>query len=416
MHTTSRIILATTLTYLIPAPAAWALTNQEIVTQLEALDDLAAAYPLAHENAIQTNTYTAWRNLAITYATIDLNGTAYLRTWQLAKQANQAAIYRDFMAIHPQAAINLHAIHAIYKLALANGEIAPLLQFIQDFSDTIEAVAAILAIQNLAFARAKQQDEPEIYDAFVATFPGAVQIPQALELAVAAEQRQLETQNAALSNLDAHESLARRVYNAGRKAEKDGNAVLAARKYRLVELDIFADTKVYTEMLDREERKAYERLLTAQQVDIRKSIESMQVAVVDTMKSQTEKLSQTVTAAIQQQTQQLSQTLTTAIQEQTQQLGQSMQQAIQMQGDQLGNLLNAHNRALSEQLSELENQVVMSGSPIGMGRGILKSLLKKGVSGVAEQILGITMRGFLPKVARALGGSKAQKFLLKAIK
>ena len=131
----------------------------------------------------------------------------------------------------------------------------------------MEAAAALLRVHELSFARARQLDEPETYDAFVALFPDARQVPKAIEAAYRAEKRSIEAESeGGLFDLrarfyaDEHRArIARRLFNEARRAEKAGRRLTADRKYRLLELPLFADSEAVTEHLDRDERLAWQQ-------------------------------------------------------------------------------------------------------------------------------------------------------------
>jgi hypothetical protein len=290
------------------------------------------AYPLAIQLAQQQNTYAAWRQVTTQYAQFDTSGRAYLQTWQQAQKANQEAIYKDFITLKPQSALNRHAIHAIFELTKASNDIADYLRFMEEYPDSVESVEALLQIHKIAFERAKQKHEPLIYDAFVTTFQGAQQIPEAIKLAFEAEKQAIAEKDNG-STYEQHERLARRLYNEARLAEKAQNLLVAARKYLLLDLDRFRDTKVLTELLDRDERRLYQKLMQTQLSEIDQSIKEMREAVVET------------------------------IQVQTQHLEQAVVKELRDQGQRLENVIATHNRVLAEELKQI-NRKTTGDTPI----------------------------------------------------
>lgn len=300
MHTLYRIALTAGAVFCYLAPPVWGLDNQKIIEFLEHTGDYTVAYPIVHQITVQTNDYRAWRNLADKYADFDLDGENYLHTWQVASKMNQVETFQDFMQIRPGTILNAHAIRAIYRLTCSNRDIDALLHFIEMFPDTVEAIEAVLIVQELAFNKAKSVDKPEFYDKFISYFPTAQQVPDAMELAFQAERRAVEAENAKL-DADAHERLARKIFNDGRVTESAANndktmapehaehviPIASARKYRLLfELPIFRDTQSVTELADRQERTAYHRLELAQLEKINNGIKSMNEAIVDAVKLQ----------------------------------------------------------------------------------------------------------------------------------
>jgi hypothetical protein len=319
-------ILLAALTFTTP-PLVWGITDTEIVTGLEAMGEWEIAYPLAYQQAQKQDTYQAWRDLAIKYAKFDKHNQAYLKAWQRAYTLNQEDTYRDFLKIKPDSPLRVQAVNALFKLAQASGNMEKYKKFMEEFPDAVESIEALLKLQELAFERAKKANDPLTFDAFVITFPGAKQVPQAIELALLAEQQAIEKEK---GNHDQHENMARLLYNEARVAEKENNTLLSSRKYRLLSLDIFRDTKVFTEMLDREERFAYQKLMEAQQAETIKSIQEMHKAVVETIQVQTQRLEKTVKTELQAQTERLEAAIAShnqALSKQLEQLNQRMNNA-----------------------------------------------------------------------------------------
>jgi len=268
--------------------AAFAITDEEIVIGLEALDDWEAAYPLALQIAREQNAYPVWREVAIKYSQFDSDNRAYLQAWQQAYLLNQESTYRDFLNIKPQSSLNHYAISAIFKLIRASDKFEGYLRFIAEFSNVVESIEALLKTHEIAFQRAKNFNEPLVFDAFVMTFYGAKQIPQAIELAFETEKQRIEKELSDIDNIELREKIARRLFSEGRIAEKQHAPLVAARKYQLLNLDIFIDTKVFTALLDKKERFAYQKLMQTKQNEIAKSINEMRDAIIETIQLKTQ--------------------------------------------------------------------------------------------------------------------------------
>lgn len=265
--------------------------DAEILKGLETLGEWKVAYPLAQKLAQQQNTYLAWRHLAVKYAQFDTNKEAYVQTWQQACELNQIEIYKDFITLSPDSPLNLLAIQAIFKLTQATNDIQAYRSFMETFPMSVEALQALMQVHELAFARTQQLNHPEIYDAFIVTFPGAKQVVQAIEEAYQVEKKAVLD---ALNGKSPTEIalLARRLYNEARVAEKEKiDNPSVARKYRLLlEIDTFKETTVVTELLDREERLAFQKLMLNHQTQIDQSIQRMQAAIVQAIQVQTKDL------------------------------------------------------------------------------------------------------------------------------
>ncbi len=305
-------------------PLVWGITDAEIISGLEAMGEWETAYPLAYQQAQKQDTYPAWRDVAVKYAKFDKHNQAYLKAWQHAYTLNQEDSYRDFLKLKPDSPLRVQAINALFKVVQTSGDMEKYQKFMEEFPDAVESIEALLKLQELAFEHAKQANDPLVFDAFVITFPGAKQVPQAIELAFQTEQQAIEKEK---GNHDQHEYMARRVFNEARVAEKENNTLLSSRQYRLLSLDIFRDTKVFTEMLDREERFAYQKLMEAQQAETIKSIQEMHQAVVETIQVQTQHLEKTVKTELQAHSQRLEAAIAShnqALSKQLEQLNQRM--------------------------------------------------------------------------------------------
>jgi len=186
--------------------------------------------------AREQNAYPVWREVAIKYSQFDSDNRAYLQAWQQAYLLNQESTYRDFLNIKPQSSLNHYAISAIFKLIRASDKFEGYLRFIAEFSNVVESIEALLKTHEIAFQRAKNFNEPLVFDAFVMTYAPLV----------------------------------------------------AARKYQLLNLDIFIDTKVFTALLDKKERFAYQKLMQTKQNEIAKSINEMRDAIIETIQLKTQ--------------------------------------------------------------------------------------------------------------------------------
>lgn len=168
------ILFTLTLFLMVAAPqAAHAITDAQIVQGLEAIGDMETAFPLARNLAVKADTYQAWRDLAARYQAQDRDGSVYLAAWQQAQRLDQDGAYRDFLKLRPGAGLNAAAIRAIFKLTQSLDTIDCYRRFIADFTNTPEAVEALLRIHEIAFDRAREADDPAVYDAFITTFIGA---------------------------------------------------------------------------------------------------------------------------------------------------------------------------------------------------------------------------------------------------
>jgi len=323
--------------------SATALDQADIVQGLEALGDWEAAYPLAVNVAQTENSYHAWREVATKYRDYDHDHHAYLAAWQAAQTLNAEQAYRDFLTLRTQSPLNAQAIHALYQLTRELDTIQGYLGFMKDFPNTPEAVQALLRVHEIAFKRAQEKNEPEVYDAFVQTFTGAKQIPQAVELAYQAEKTALQAEiDGAWYDLSAkffadenRERVARRIFNQARDAEKTGTMLVAERKYRLLdEWEAFKDTKAYTEHLDRQERLDYRQRQAEREKQLAAQIDTLRTAVVQTVQNEHAALRQAVQAQ-----------------------GDKITREVRLQGERMEDALLAHNQMLQQQFAAVGAQL-----------------------------------------------------------
>ncbi len=296
MKTSIKTLLCTFLICL--TSSVFAITDEEVVQSLESLGDLETAYPFAYKLAQKQKTYTAWRDMAIKYAKFDTDEKAYLQAWQFAHTLNQKSIYQDFLKIKPQSPLNNQAIHAIFKLLKVSSQIEKYLSFLTEFPDVIESIDALLKIHEIAFQKAKEANESLIFDAFVITFPYAKQIPQAIKFAFDAEKHRLEEEFSSMDQ-EERENIARRLFNKARVAEKQNEPLIAARQYQLLHLEIFSETKIWTTLLDKEERIAYQKLMQTKQDEMLQNINEMRNALIETIQAQTQFIEQAVLEELQ---------------------------------------------------------------------------------------------------------------------
>lgn len=365
------------LIYSLFVSSAHAISDAEIVQGLEALGDLEAAYPLAVQLAEQQNNYQRWRDLAQKYQQYDTDNQAYLSAWQAVKQLNLANAYRDFLTLRSQSPLNAQAIHAMFQLSRELDTIHGYMRFMEEFPNTLEAVQALLRIHEIAFQRATEKHQPEVYDAFVQTFIGAKQIPQAIEQAFQSERDSLIAADEQTDD-SGHERLARRLFNQAREAKENGDGLVMTRKYRLLDLDRFKDTKVYSELLDRKERLEYQTQQKQQQAQILTSLNQLGQSVVQELQAQgnnTRHLIQAQGQAIHQAIENQGQNITHILQKQgrlitdmvqtqgeilnesIQHQGRDMVQAIETHSDQLTGLLDSYNDTMTAQLAQTNQRL-----------------------------------------------------------
>jgi len=298
--------------------SAVAFTEEGLLRSLEKMGEWQTAYPLALKLAQQKNSYEGWRDVALKYQQFDKDGGAYLQAWQQVYRRGDIESFKNFMSIRPQAELNLHAIHVIYQLTEKVGTTTAYREFIEQFPGAIQSIDALLKMQRLFFEEVKKENTVDAYDAFVVFFPHSEQAAEAIQAGYDLEKQSLEREIRSLDckkegeekrlcETEAKERIARTLFNDARMAEKEANqsvseieevefaarktrfSLKSARKYgMLMNTNLFNDTKVFTEMLDRDERLAFQNQLVKKQDEIKSAIDDMKNAVVAAIKEQTE--------------------------------------------------------------------------------------------------------------------------------
>lgn len=293
-----------------------AFSQEDFLRSLEKMGEWETAYHLAVKLAEQKNSYEAWRDVALKYQQFDKDGVAYLKAWQQAYQRGDIESYKNFLSIRPQAELNLHAIHAIYQLTEKLGSTAAYKDFIEQFPGSVQAIDALMKLQTLFYEEVKKENTIDSYEAFAVFFPRAQQAPAAIQAAYDLEKQAIEQEIRSIDcrkegeekricETEAKNRMARKLFNEARVAEKEAQKTVegekaeiearkmrfslqSARKYSILgNSDLFKETEVFTEMLDREERFVFQNQLLKKQDEITKAIDDMKTAVVAAIKEQT---------------------------------------------------------------------------------------------------------------------------------
>lgn len=240
-------------------------------TEME-VPEIAHEYAMAwaeRQSALQPETaYAAWRAVAVTFAEQDTALLAYDRLWQIALEKHQDAFYQDFYQVRQDTGIYRNfAVFKRYQLAKTENTLAAYRKIMEDHPDSVEALQALLKIQELAFQNVQRQQLPELYDRFIVTFPTAGQVMQAKNEAYSLKQQQLQEKITAAS-YQQYNRLARELYNEARLAERKAlNETLenqqrqlaqltAERNYGLLE-ELFLGSEALSEHLSEKDTQNY---------------------------------------------------------------------------------------------------------------------------------------------------------------
>jgi len=355
-------------------PSALALTDSEVTRSLEALGEYEAAWPLTLTEAQRANDYQTWRALYQNrgYRAFDTDHQAYRGAWEQAHARNAEPVYRDFMTLDPASPQNAVALRAIFLLRRELDTIEGYRDFMADFPGSVESVEALLRIHEIAFARARAADDPAVYDAYVRAFPAARQVPEAIELAFHAERRaceqDLRTGPGGLSlpsvTDDKRDRTARRLFNDARRAEQTGDTPVAARKQRLLALDLFRDTPAYTEQLDRAERLDWQAAQQGHQQRVEAAFGTLATAVTGAIDAQTRHLD----AGVQAQTQRLESAIADhnrMMDERLQSVSGALDSGLREAGTRIAQVQQASDQRLAEVYGNLNAGLARIGSAVG---------------------------------------------------
>jgi len=295
-------VLSLLLLWCISSFPVWGLTDREIEQDLNLLNETELAYGVALRVATAENTYAGWKRVIVQYPHQDqTHHHAYLNAWQAAVRENNKAVYADFMTLRLNSSLNAWAIHRIYQLAKAQNSVSDHIRFVEEYPDSIEAVAAWQQIQTLTFANVQQQNDMSAYEAFIQAFLQAEYTdPQLLEEAM---QAALITEKARIiaeyldgeterthENWQKRERAARELYNTAR--HPNTSELVAMLNMQLLDSDLFIDTKVVTEKFDREELIAHQQRLEAKLDAVKQSVDKMHQGLLQGLHEHTQILQQ----------------------------------------------------------------------------------------------------------------------------
>ncbi len=301
---------------LVLSTSALAITDRVLLKNLLAMEEHELAVGVHYQLAERENSYAAWKNIILmTVYQSTQRDAAYQNTYRAAVKADEPQLYRDFLTLKEQPTLlSRMALHAIYEHVQKQDSIPAYGAFMREYPESVEAAEALLRIHGIAFANAEKANDTAVYDAFVQQFPDAEQAPAAIERAYAlAEQRWLAV--AEQSTDLSREKQARLHFNQGLAADRDSDRLTATRHFRF--LNHFMDTEVYTEYVNREERKewrkaigqhqqAQQQLLSALRQDVQTQTSELQTALKEqtvALQVKLDEQTQAVTQTIEQQNQ-----------------------------------------------------------------------------------------------------------------
>ena len=301
------------LLLVISGPAAAAMTEKQQLEGLEAIHEWEAAYPLAFNIAQQGGSFDDWYRVAERYQSVDQNGLAYLKTWQLAEQSRREDHYRRFAQLTPKpptVSLAPAAVHRLFQTIDAHPDVDAYARFIQDFPNYPESLAALTRVHGLLYAKAKAANTAEAYDRYAAAFPEAEQAKDAEAAAWRIEKDQLARALAGVDPSHREDGLNRVANQLLTQALQDEHAaadpaqtyrrLAAERKFHLLqETPEFNGTHALINALLRAEDIQRFQALSAQihseSAQTRQQIEQARLALVETVTEQAKALKQHIT-------------------------------------------------------------------------------------------------------------------------
>ncbi len=287
-QTISAVFTAISAILLLFCPVSAELDDFDVAETLLMQGKAKLAYPLATAHAKKLDTYEGYSRFVRKFPNAPRTPEILQIAYEKIKEINTERGYDDFIKLSGQSVLAFKAIADEFQLFTNTDTISEYRRFMDKFPNTPEAAEAMNRIQEIAFARAKEENTSLIFDRFLIAFPHAPQAEQAKKLACDAEQRELETEIGDSTGLvsfggaSAHEkreTAARRIYNEARIAEKKRELLhIAARKYDLLQ-SLFKDTKAFTDLLDRQEEQAWRQEVKDYNEQIVSEVRSVKGAV-----------------------------------------------------------------------------------------------------------------------------------------
>lgn len=263
-----------------------ALELERAVEMLEASGDFETAEPVAFKLSQQKKELYYYIEFLRKYPNSDFADIVYQQTWALVEHSGNAAMLQSFVKAKPRGKHSLTALDKLFALYQQENSILAYQDYLKAFPNSPKAVNALEGIFKLAYERVSQVDDQQqtlsFLDEYIRTFPSSPYVKQANEKAEILERELLQqaldsfSLNGLFTSKQAKkDTLARELYNKMRFWQKQDQSLLAERKYRLLQGQLFIDTEAYTEMMDRDETLAFRASLSDYQQQTQQRLDQL---------------------------------------------------------------------------------------------------------------------------------------------
>ena len=264
---------------LIIATNVHAINLEKALKMLEAVQDYETAEPIAFSLTQKKKEAYYYIHFLKQYPYSDFTETVYTQAWVLVKDKANKRLYTSFIKVRPKGEYAYDALDKLFNLYQQENLITGYQGFIKNFPNAPQAISALKAIHLLGFQRAIKNNTVSGYDAYILGFKNSIHSEEAIQKAKSLALSQLDNSlNSKLSlaywtnKQEQKEMKARKLYNEMRQAEKNNQILLLDRNYFLLKQTLFLNTKVVTEVMDREELLAFRQILIKAQTGIQQKM------------------------------------------------------------------------------------------------------------------------------------------------
>lgn len=264
-----------------------AIDLEKAVTMLEATGDFEAAEPVAFKLTQKKKEHYYRIEFLRKYPQSDFSEVVYLQTWRDIRNAGNMSKLRSFIKTQPSGPYSLDALDKLLDLYQEENTILGYREFLKNFPNSPQAPQALEGIFKLAFERAtKHADKLKsvtIYDEYIHTFPTSPYLPAVIKRAEELEYQsivetlgELKLEKSFSDRQQQKETIARKLYNEMRQLQRNGDVIISQRKYNILQNELFIDTVVLTELMDREETQAYRKAILTFQKNAEQKLVDLQ--------------------------------------------------------------------------------------------------------------------------------------------
>lgn len=258
-------------------PYTFGIELIEKVRLLESAGHYDLAEPLRFKFTQQNKSFSNAIEFIRTYPQSEYTDLVYEQAWDYANNSQNKAILTSFIKSLPNGGSSFSALSQLFSLYEKLDVVQGYTEFLNSFPNSPMAITAIDRIHFLAFEKAKMLNTEQAYDEYLKSFRNSKYFGAALERTVnlALNRHIGNTKNVVIVSHSRKESEARLIYNSLRKAEKRKETWLVDKYNRIINDEYFYDTKVLTELMDREELLTFRNKQIDSQIEMSNKIEEL---------------------------------------------------------------------------------------------------------------------------------------------